>query len=778
MAALVDYIWQSTFCLFFFFGIYWVFLRNEKAFNLTRIYILVTPILALLFPLVEIPVGFEKPDISIEHSQLFRALSVDQVPDEVVGTFGLPEVTVQSTKLPVLLEIKDYLLIIYLSVVLLLTLNLLWQLMQMRLMQERGWYQTTYKLRDNYFLIPTYGLAPIFSYFNKLFWDETEDLTVEETDQILKHELEHIKQKHTWDILFYQVLGILFWFNPAIHLMKSGLVDVHEYLADENVLKQTSNKSTYPKLIAKIAFKGMDLPIGNYFIRSTTLKRILMIKKNSKPNWFKLTMILPLTMMLMGLISMKTKSGMTIFMHGDTEKVENIKQQLVSSQDSIDVSIKVKRVANPKHYELIGPREGDRLTAQLGELVYEFSNISSDEEYLKVRSLIKELKKNSKMSKSYGDVPFSSQANLAPRPEDSNKWHNYLLDKINDEISVKDRELGLGSNFKIEFIVDQHGKITNPVVMESYGAGVDEKVLDAITSADAPKWLPGEINGKPRAMVHSSSVKLYFSEGASKNAESLGFFQPNLSDYPLNKYKGDEVFDVVEAPPVPKDGYEGWNEFLRANLQYPQEAKESGDEGTVYVAFVVSKEGKLDHFEVIRGISPSLDKEALRVLAEAPDWTPGSQRGAQVNVRMRLPIRFKNSIDTDTQGGITTSDQVDKVASPVGGLSSWQTYINENLKYPLQAQQLKVEGTVYIAATVDSNGKIKNPELLRGIGDHCDNEALRLVVSSPNWVPAEKDGQKIESTIRIPVKFDLDKYITSTSAIPTESFRTYILKNL
>ena len=111
MAFLIDYIWQSTFCLLFFYGIYWVFLRNEKVFGFTRVYILITPILALLFPILRIPVSFNKPDISLEQSQLFRALTIEQVPEDVAGFYGLPEVTVQSTKLPMLLEFKDYFLI-------------------------------------------------------------------------------------------------------------------------------------------------------------------------------------------------------------------------------------------------------------------------------------------------------------------------------------------------------------------------------------------------------------------------------------------------------------------------------------------------------------------------------------------------------------------------------------------------------------------------------------------------------------------------------------------
>ncbi|SNS15282.1 TonB family C-terminal domain-containing protein [Belliella buryatensis] len=780
MAVLIDYIWQSTFCLFFFFGIYWVFLRNEKAFVFTRVYILITPILALLFPLMQIPVEFYKPDISLEQSQLFRALTIESMPEEVAGTYGLPEFTVQSTKLPVLLELKDYFLIGYLIIISLLAIRLFWQMIQLRLLQEKGWYQTSFKLKGNYFLIPTFGLAPIFSYFNKLFWDETQNLSHDEKDQIIKHEIEHIRQHHSWDVLYYQVLSIIFWFNPAIHLMRSALVDVHEYLADENVLKQTENKESYPKLIAKIAFKGMDLPIGNYFIRSTTLKRILMIKKTAKPNWFKLTMVIPLTIMLMALISMKTKLGVGFLLSSNTEKIEFIKEQLIASQDSIEIAIKVKKINNPKHYELIGSLKGDQLTAQLGELVYDFADISSDEEYLKVRSLINTLRRNSSISKSYGEIPYSYVAKKRPAPEDATSWSKFVLDVISKEMSEKDRELNIRSSIQLEFILSKDGKITNPVIKQSFGGGVDEKLLEAIQSENAPKWIAGEIDGKKVDLVHSASFAITYSAD-NQIQESLHYF-PQVIEVPIGQsartYNGDEIFDVVENAPVPPGGMEGWNEYLRTNLEYPEDAKRAGIEGTAYVVFVITKDGKIEQPEIIRGVSPSIDQEALRVVANGPDWTPGKQRGREVNVRMRLPIRFKQNSSNDNKPSTIPADMVDQQAEPQGGMDAWNTYIKNNLKYPQEAKIRGVEGVVYLTFIVDKDGDIKEPEILRGIGAFCDEEALRLVENSPKWKPGKKDGEAVESRLRLPIRFDLEKSTNDIVPKPTAQFNEYLRKNI
>ncbi|AFL85583.1 TonB family protein [Belliella baltica DSM 15883] len=791
MAFLIDYIWQSTFCLLFFYVIYWVFLRNEKAFGFTRIYILITPILALLFPILRIPVSFNKPDISLEQSQLFRALTIEQVPEDVAGFYGLPEVTVQSTKLPMLLEFKDYFLIFNIIIIALLSLRLFWQFLQIRLIREKGWYQTIYKLKENYFLVPTFGLAPIFSFFNQLFWDDTHDLNQDEKEQIIKHEIEHIKQGHSWDVLYYQILSILFWFNPAIHLMRVALVDVHEYLADESVLNQTINKESYPKLIVKIAFKGMDLPIGNYFIRSTTLKRILMMKKAAKPNLFKMAMIVPLTLMLLALVSMKTNDSIGNIFNSSTEKIELIKEQLTASQDSLEVAIKVKKTNNPKHYELIGPLEGDKLSAQLGELVYEFSQISSDEEYLKVRSLINSLRSNSKIVKNYGTVKNFNQVSKKPTPVDGiENWYKYVSETLVKNLPEKEKELGIASEFEVEFIISKEGKIISPVIKKSFGGGVDEVILQELVSDSAPRWNPAEIEGEKTDVVHSTYLKLTGYMANSSNSESLGFF-PQKMDFPIKRgstmvINDDTIFDVVEEAPVPMGGMKGWNEYLIANLTYPNEAKEQNISGTVYVSFVVDKSGAIDDVQILRGVNPDIDAEALRVVEAAPNWTPGMHRGKEVNVRMRLPIRFKTDSDQ-------SSDNIFKVSSgkqaliegdgwispsPKGGMEGWNKYLNANLKYPKQARLANQEGTVYVTFMVTEDGDVENVELLRGIGYGIDEEALRLIKEGPKWNPGEREGEAVKVRMRLPIVFDLDKALVEELPKPTEQFNVYMRKNI
>jgi len=102
----------------------------------------------------------------------------------------------------------------------------------------------------------------------------------------------------------------------------------------------------------------------------------------------------------------------------------------------------------------------------------------------------------------------------------------------------------------------------------------------------------------------------------------------------------EETFLVVEEMPTPKDGYEGFYQFIKKNLKYPSQARRMDIEGKVYVKFVVTEDGSLDQIHILKGIGAGCDEEVLRVMDKAPKWNPGKQRGRAVKVWRTLPINF------------------------------------------------------------------------------------------------------------------------------------------
>lgn len=101
-----------------------------------------------------------------------------------------------------------------------------------------------------------------------------------------------------------------------------------------------------------------------------------------------------------------------------------------------------------------------------------------------------------------------------------------------------------------------------------------------------------------------------------------------------------EIYNIVENQPAFPGGDQERINFLMQNLKYPKAAREAGHEGTVFISFVVAKDGSIHNITLLRGVSPELDAEAVRVIELMPDWIPGSHRGEAVNVQFNMPIRF------------------------------------------------------------------------------------------------------------------------------------------
>ncbi len=101
------------------------------------------------------------------------------------------------------------------------------------------------------------------------------------------------------------------------------------------------------------------------------------------------------------------------------------------------------------------------------------------------------------------------------------------------------------------------------------------------------------------------------------------------------------VFIIVEdMPSFNGEGKEGFRSYIANNMSYPTIAQENGIEGRVYVQFTVNSKGQVVDVQVARGVDPSLDAEAVRVIKSSPPWEPGKQRGKPVSVRFTFPVNF------------------------------------------------------------------------------------------------------------------------------------------
>lgn len=108
-----------------------------------------------------------------------------------------------------------------------------------------------------------------------------------------------------------------------------------------------------------------------------------------------------------------------------------------------------------------------------------------------------------------------------------------------------------------------------------------------------------------------------------------------------NGGKDDNVYDITEEPPSFPGGQAAMKTYLARNIKYPPTAMKNKIEGRVILQFVVRADGSISDTHVMRGISPELDAEAVRVIANMPKWNPGKQDGKPVNVKFTIPVSFK-----------------------------------------------------------------------------------------------------------------------------------------
>ncbi len=105
--------------------------------------------------------------------------------------------------------------------------------------------------------------------------------------------------------------------------------------------------------------------------------------------------------------------------------------------------------------------------------------------------------------------------------------------------------------------------------------------------------------------------------------------------------KGNREYVILDKAPAFPGGEEARVKFLLENMIYPQLAREKGYEGIVYVTFIVERDGRITEVNVLRGVHPSLDEEAIRVIKMMPNWIPGSHNGEPIRVQYNMPINFR-----------------------------------------------------------------------------------------------------------------------------------------
>jgi TonB family protein len=626
---------------------------------------------------------------------------------------------------PVHEEVKwvlgDYLTLIYITITLALIVNLVFKLVKVKQLL---------KLKNH---------PEAFSFFNKIWVNKQ----LPHHDEITKHELTHAKHLHSADVLFFEVICIINWFNPICYFYRKSVKHIHEFIADEQAIKNSNQVHDYAMLLFNKSFGVNPNQLTNNFFNQSMLKRriqMLQKEKSKKIAILKYGLSVPLFLLAMILSSATISESKTIEKLTDVIKPKLAINDIILPEKIVELVLPTEQI-NPKIQNV----ESKEFVDELSELRKHFMKSIRYPVEAKKSLLMGKVAVEFQINK-FGMIEnpkaLTLQSSVLAK-EAIRAFENFedkitvasgtyifvfdfILHGLDNYKSGELKPLGIIKNFAGEAVIV--GYLPEGMRVQGYGRGTDsvEKNLNKV-----------------------KGVKL---DNDEKTLETAIFEVKVVKDG-----EDDKVYQNPEILPIYPGGVKEFVKFLGRNLKYPAEAKNKKIEGRVYCSFIVEKDGSLSNIRVVRGIGNGCDEEAIRVLAISPKWKPGQNEDKIVRVSYTIPIFFQLPAKADKGAVIPApkSTVVEVVPSFPGGLVEFGKFLGQNLKYPIEAKKNKTQGRVYVNFIVEVDGTLSEPKVLRGIGGGCDEEALRVIKLSPKWKPGIQNGKKIRVAYTVPILFSL-----------------------
>lgn len=582
-------------------GLYHLFLVKEKTFTFNRFYL----IAALLFSLC-IP---------------FATIETKEVVKEIPAT-----VFVEGNEQPIEAQIAtpqesfDYtkaLLIGYCIVSGILILKIGYSIIKIKKLKGR---KIKYQNRTVFLL--KQDLAP-FSFWNTIYLSENyfKDSKIE--DSVFLHEEIHVKQKHSLDILFVEVLKAVFWINPFIYLYKKAMVDNHEFIADESVISKNKNIKTYQELILQEILKQQDLPLIHQFNFNNTKKRFIMMNnKNSKFAKVKNYLAVPAFAVLAIVFAEKTYAK---------ESIENLNQE--------------------KENVISDVFSNDPLS-EYNQIIKKYGNLVEQKKYAEFDKVIS-LSGRAKLKELYFQLT----------KEQRDETPLYFFDvKKSERVNVSQKQLGDFMNSK-KYGLWIDGKKTNNQDLKKYKP-------EDFSHESVSKRYPNAISKKnPEPYQVNLMTNQYFKDYRNEKEKIFMGFKAKAfikgkdtipikrnTDNRLEKKTVQDISTAVEgvaADLVPAEYPGGVNELRKKVSKNFNSAIFGETSGLVRstITFVVDKNGSIRDLKA-EGENEKFNNEVFRVTKEANEnitWKPATKDGEPVAYRYNLPIAMQFAAYKKTQ---------------------------------------------------------------------------------------------------------------------------------
>lgn len=644
-----------------FYAFYRLLFYKDTFFKLRRASLLAFFGLALLYPLLNIQDWVKEQEPMTEVIQIYSAI----LPEMTVT----PEVVVKTDWKGILLSASSYM---YWGVMALLFVRFFIQLSSILLLAYRS-------RRTVIHGVPVYRLdkpAGPFSFF-KMIFIHLESHSEKEIDEILTHECTHVFQWHSVDVMICELITVICWVNPFAWLLKREVRHNLEYLADNTVIQSGYDCKSYQYHLLGLAhhYQAAATLYNSFNVLHLKNRISMMNKKRSHGiGRTKYLIFIPLAAFLMLLSNIEAVARIT----GEiaAEAVAGVKEATeisVLSEDDVKVSgqviddfngpvIGANVIVKGTNVGTITDTEGYFVLETTKNAVLRFSFPGMKAKEVAVKDVQGKLKvqlysdgsaqgsqsapppppMSPQISTDPSDLVFTVVEVMPEFPGGQGALLQFLAKSI--KYPVIAQQNGIQGRVTCSFVVGKDGVIRNIEVIRGVDPLLDLEATRVISMM--PKWKPGMQKGKEVSVKYTVPVtfRLQGKEDNKPTPLPAGESDNGITVVGYGEQKSadtsGQVFAIVEKMPQFPGGEKAINEFISKTLQYPVIAQENGIQGKVVCSFIINQDGSVTDAEVISGVDPSLDREALRIVSAMPKWTPGTQRGKAVRVKYTMPVTF------------------------------------------------------------------------------------------------------------------------------------------
>ena len=482
-----------------FWGLYRLLLHKEHCLRLNRFFLLTTLALSLLIPLVHPTVPVTSYSVSGNGYLISLPIQGEEMP------LTSPTQREAATGLPNTNSIGPWQIIALLYwagvalSLLLLAVRYIATWRKLHLFSFSAQSYNSGSSQRHYYVAVDDNIDSSFSFFNHVAINR-QGLTYEESNQVLAHELAHARQRHSWDTLFVQLVRCLLWFNPFAWLYVRELSTIHEYLADEAVLRQGNEEtySHYLQLLFKQATGMKYSPIVNNFHFSTIKNRITMMNQpKSHRGWVKALSALPVAALLLFANCKNQEPAQQQAAIPDGQYlvspfIDTYRDGQLVEREFMGVLLPLEEL--DKHKVFADSAEAARYTDRLvveGKAVRTVSmvnlNDSAAARWYDVAWA------DDRDALSWWDEEDSGKFKLAEYPGGMEAMANYVSNSV--VYPEKAKADNVQGKVYVQFVVDTDGSIVEATVLHGVGGECDDEALRVVKSM--PKWQPATFKGKP-----------------------------------------------------------------------------------------------------------------------------------------------------------------------------------------------------------------------------------------------------------------------------------------